>query len=290
MICMRKLSKPTDNFGVPFVVLDTFRLCISRVRNVELKSRLRSVEDNIAEAAVEFDLAAESVTLYTIDRSNSVAGIVTKDEMISVYTGRMVPSTQPGRPIYDKIKNAAPLNRCPLCDVGVVTTLDHHLPKSEYPALAVTPNNLVPACTWCQDAKDNWFPNTAEQQTFHPYFDDFEGEVWLRAEVVEGTPASFEYSAAPPDAWDAVKIGRAQSHLTAFCLSVLYTSNAGQELVNIRKRLTDLNQAGGANAVKTPLLGEAETRLDARLNSWQSAMYSAAARSEWFCNGGFALV
>lgn len=254
-----------------------------------MRNRLRAVEDDVADAANEFDLAARDATLYEIVRSDNVAGTVTKDEMVRVYTGRMVPSTQPGRPIYDRIKNAAPLNRCPLCDVGVVTTLDHHLPKSEYPALTVVPNNLVPACTWCQDTKDNWFPNTAEQQTLHPYFDDFEGEVWLRAEVVEGTPAVFEYSVAPPDAWDAVRIGRARAHLEAFGLKVLYTSNAGQELVNIRKRLADLYGIGGADVVRAHLVDEAATRSHARLNSWQSAMYSAAARSEWFCNGGFAL-
>ena len=285
---MRKLPKPTDHLGVPFVARDVFRLCISRVRQIDLRNRLKSIEDDVAKAAAKFDLSAGSATLHQIARSADVAGKVTKDEMVAVYVGRMVPSTQPGRPVYDRIKNGAPLTRCPLCDVGVVTTLDHHLPKSKYPALTVAPNNLVPSCTWCQRAKDNWFPKAVEEQILHPYFDDFEGEVWLHADVVEVAPAVFEFSAAPPEAWDQVRTDRAKTHLKTFDLDVLYTSNAGQELANIRKRLADLYAIGGADAVRAHLVDEAATRSHARLNSWQSAMYSAAADSEWFCEGGFA--
>lgn len=42
---------------------------------------------------------------------------------------------------------------CPLCGSGPATTLDHHLPRAVYRALAINPRNLVPSCQPCNRAK-----------------------------------------------------------------------------------------------------------------------------------------
>lgn len=286
---MRRLARPTDAGGVPYVAKDVFKLCISRVKNASLKTRLLSIESVVESESAAFDLAAQQERLHTIARSTLIGGVVPKVEMMKVYTARMAKGSQPGRPIYDRIRNACVLNRCPLCDVGFVTTLDHHLPKSEYPVLAVTPTNLVPSCTWCQDAKDDFYPATQDGQTFHPYFDDFETDVWLKAVVVEGRPAAFEYEVGAPDHWSEMKAARARAHLRTFRLGELYTSNAGQEVVVLRHQLEKLYSAGGKVAVEAYLAGEVSTHRAARLNSWQSAMYAAALDSDWYCNGGFDL-
>jgi 5-methylcytosine-specific restriction endonuclease McrA len=286
---MRALPRPTNEQGVAFVPSEVFVLCISRVRNPNLRQRLQGIRHQIEDAAIEYELAAAETRLHEIARPDNIGG-VNKAEMMAVYTDRMVPNTQPGRPVYNRILNNVPFGRCPLCDVGVVTTLDHHLPKSQYLAVTVTPDNLVPACTWCQDAKDEAFPLTPGQQTLHPYFDDFESETWLHTAVIEGTPASFQFSVQAPAGWGATTIERLNRHLTIFNLPRLYSSNAADELLNMRKRLSDLYQAGGAELVRAHLVEEAASRRAKSLNSWQTATYQAAATSDWFCNGGFALI
>ena len=155
--------------------------------------------------------------------------------------------------------------------------------------LAVTPNNLVPSCTWCQTAKWEAYPQAAGEQTIHPYFDNFEDEVWLHAAVVEVAPASFIFFVDPPVAWGEITADRLRHHLQIFRLPELYTSNASHELLNIRHRLGNLRIAGGINAVRAHLTEEAAARQSNRLNSWQTAMYRAAAGSDWFCDGGFAM-
>jgi hypothetical protein len=200
----------------------------------------------------------------------------------------MVKGGQPGRPIYEKIFNAPMHLRCPLCNVGTVKTLDHHLPKAKYPSLAVTPNNLVPSCTWCQGEKKTDSPATVGEQTIHPYYDDFESEVWLHAEVVQSAPAAFRYFVKPPVAWVGIIEQRLNFHLVTFNLLFLYSTNAGSELSGIRARLDRLLKAGGSQAVRGHLMEEAESREDEFKNSWKAAMYRAAASSDWFCNGGFA--
>src|SRR6266571_1397377 len=168
---MRSLPKPTDDDGVEYVAGAVFKICISKVRNPDLRLRLRSVEADIAAAEVQYAASAAAAMLHTVPRMNNVAGRVNKDEMVRTYTGRMVAKSQPGRPVYDRLIAASPGGRCPLCSLGHVSALDHHLPKAEYPILAITPANLVPSCGWCQNAKDDAYPQIAAEQTLHPYFD-----------------------------------------------------------------------------------------------------------------------
>ena len=52
-------------------------------------------------------------------------------------------------------------------------------PKSHYPALAVVPINLVPACRDCNNAKKTQVPSLPNDIFLHPYYDNVEGEKWL---------------------------------------------------------------------------------------------------------------
>jgi len=169
-----------------------------------------------------------------------------------------------------------------------VNTLDHYLPKTSFPVFSVTPNNLVPACQWCQGEKLESYPTSEEEQLLHPYFDTEFDDQWLAAAVVEGSPAAFRFFADPPPDWNAARRARAENHLTTLNLPELFSSNAGSRLAEIRHNLAALHVAGGEAAVRDHLI---EAKISAELddtNSWASAMYRAAVDSPWFCDGGFA--
>lgn len=200
---MRKLPKPLDENGVPFVPEEVFDLCISKIRNADLKTRLEGIRHHIKKSAANYDVAAQLAGLYQVPRESHI-GAVDAEEMIGIYTKRMAKAGRPGRPVYDRIINSPKNWRCPLCDLGTVNTLDHHLPKARYPIFSVTPNNLIPSCLWCQGAKKESSPENAGDQTIHPYFDDFESTVWLGTKVVESVPAAFHFFVRTPAHWDGV--------------------------------------------------------------------------------------
>ncbi|MBD3672002.1 MAG: hypothetical protein HUJ26_00625 [Planctomycetaceae bacterium] len=206
---------------------------------------------------------------------------------MKVYTDRMVKKKSPGRSIYERILLAPKHRICPFCGIGTANTLDHYLPKSEYPVYAVNPSNLVPCCEWCQGEKKEYYPRSKGKQLLHPYFDDVENELWLTAEVVEGVPASFRYFASPPDTWATFQKRRLDAHLKELNLNELFSINAGSRLSEIRSRLIKLHQKGGEIAVREHLSEELESMEADHLNSWTSAMYRAAIESDWFCEGGF---
>lgn len=280
---MRKLPKPIED------PIDVLLTCTYRSRNMDLKSRLTAAKDVFAAAATQYEMAAASAQLHTLVPECNVAGTVTCDEMKRVYNEQMVAKNSPGRPIYDRLLASPRFGICPLCGQRLVSTLDHHLPQASFPALVVVPTNLVPSCSDCNRTKHSAVPHKAGEQTLHPYFDDVESDRWLYAEVLSAPAATLRFYVDPPAYWDPVKSDRVRYHFRLFRLARLYASQAGNELVNIRDRLSSLHKEAGRAKVEMHLKSEADSRIAANCNSWQAAMYTALASNSWYCSGGFLL-
>lgn len=278
---MRKLTKPTLDAAA------VFQTCISRIRDRALKRKLSAVARRVTLAARDYEAAAQQHALYTIPEHDRVGRAVTTAEMCAVYDGRMAKKGSAGRAFYDQLKAGAPQGRCPLCGQRTVSTLDHHLPKTSFPSLAVSPANLIPSCADCNKSKLAAVPRTAEDQTLHPYFDDVDGERWLAAKVDETLPATLTFHVVRCPSWDDVTDARVRNHFKTFSLGELYASHAAEELLNIRFQLRQLAAAGGPTEVRTHLTALAESREDYQLNSWQAATYRALSASSWYCSGGY---
>ena len=277
---MRKLIKPTEK------AIDIFKLCISTYTDAALKARLASAEKEIENQSSEFEKKIVAAELYKI-ATQEMVGSATAKELENVYTFKMSRKNTPGRPLYDKLMSLPKFGRCPLCGQRIVSTLDHHLPKSLYPALSVTPVNLIPSCKDCNYAKLTSKPTSADQETIHPYFDDIENGLWLGAEVIELKPASLRFYVQKPDGWNDLLFSRVQHHFKTFGLSALYASHSAEELINISSQLEDLHQAGGKDEVRKYLLECLKGRKSVYVNSWQTATYRAIANNDWYCDGGF---
>lgn len=280
---MLKLNRP------PYSAEETFAACVSRVRVPALKAKLTAATQAIRDASDAYVAAAEAQALDQIVRNPLVNDTVTTDEMEAVYTSRMAKQKGPGRVIYDEIFAAAK-GRCPLCAHRTVTTLDHHLPKAHYPALAVAPVNLVPACSDCNKAKLESFPLAPEDVSLHPYFDDIADERWLYADIVKVAPAAMRFRVQPSAAWDPLLAERVKRHFRGLKLSSLFGAEAAEELLSIRHLLNAHQASGGADHVRAFLEEYAESCLAGRLNGWRGAAYESWAESDWFCEGGFAAV
>lgn len=205
----------------------------------------------------------------------------------------------PGRPVYDGIRNQR--IKCPLCGIGAVRQVDHHLPKSVYPYLAVVLTNLLPVCSDCNFLKNDQIPISLVEQTLHPYFDNIENERWLYAELYVEAPALTANGAAatswrvrffvrPPSEQDPHRAARVAHHFKAFKLDKLYEEQTADELVTVGHALADVFDAGGSTDVRAYLLDLARFRTNGRLNNWMLALYEALAASDWYCSGGFRLV
>lgn len=278
---MRKLPKPTDDAESVFAV------CVGQVRDPTLQARLLGVKAEVRDAVRRYETAANAHSLHQFRPTAAQSGVVTTKELNDVYTIRMARKGGVGRSVYDRIVMSAPDGRCPLCGHRAVSKLDHHSPKAHYPLLSVAPSNLVPVCTDCNEIKQDHVPRLESQQTLHPYFDDIDGDRWLVAKVVHGSPAAVTFRVVAPPSWSGALRKRVKNHFELLGLGPLYSAQAATEMADIRMALTQVFAAGGSVGVRQHLRLQADSRLQNQRNSWQTATYDALASDNWFVGGGF---
>ncbi|MEU3741962.1 hypothetical protein AB0E78_33490 [Streptomyces sp. NPDC032198] len=260
-----------------------YALCISKTASTT-KARLQALEEDVVNAADQFEAAASTADLHTLGSlKTNPSDEEDRTQLKKNYTQRLTSKDHPARDVYDKLKIEVSL--CPLCAHRDVETLDHQLPKSQYPLLAVVPSNLVPACRSCNTLKSDAGPKGAHDQTLHPYFDDIGKEQWLYAQVHEVVPACVSFRVVPPPSWDSVLVARVRWHFQTFDLAELYGNQAGRAMTSLRYVL----KRKAPSSIPGYLQDEAEGGADEDPNSWKAAMLQALAGNAWYINGGFAL-
>lgn len=272
----------------------SYLTCVSSVAENGLKNRLETCCDNIDEQANEYIYQAGIGKLFSLvplkcrrNEDPIVIGDVLKSELVELYDYNMV-KRQPARSIYDVILIAAN-DKCPFCGgIGRPKTLDHFLPKANYPQFSVFPLNLVPACRDCNTGKSNALASNANQQVLHPYLDDeyFFSAQWIFAQVVQTKPCSLKFYTAPPEAWDKASKDRVKTHFEDFDLAKRYSIQTAEELSTLidqraryMRNLTSENFSEYMQSVANSSVLFA--------NHWRKVMYKALAENEWFCKQQF---
>lgn len=260
----------------------------SKIRVASLRERHLDETPNISVSAKQFTDAARDDRVDQLASDEFQPFYVSKTEMSDLYDKRVQPSTSPGRPHYDKLISAAPHNRCPYCGERRVKSIDHYLPKKTFSSLAVTPTNLVPACSDCNHAKGAYQPSDTDPPILHPYFDNVESFRWLYAQVEPSRPPAIRFEVSPLNVPDQRTYDRLQKHFKLFKLADLFRSHAGQAVDELAHRLPPVFANGQSSSVRQYLLEEAVHRSVGRRNSWQRALFEGLAASDWYCNEYFA--
>jgi hypothetical protein len=266
--------------------LDAFDTCIAGITTPGLKQRLQHIRGAIEAGETNFDDAAETSSLYLIASADNI-GAVTAKEMEKLYDRHMARSMGRGRAIYDRLMIAAKNDMCPFCGHRTVSTLDHSLPKADHPAFAVTPINLIPCCKDCNHAKGSRSPATEEDQFLNAYYDDVTAGRWLYAKIIEGSPPAATFLVDTPDDWEDEIATRVENHFEKLHLAKLYASQAGRQFQNMRRALGEIHDAAGVDAVREDLERRFRSCSEVTVNSWEAALYQAAATSDWYCDNGF---
>lgn len=278
---MIKVPKPTIS------VENVYCGCVQKYYDQSLKDRLLACKDLIIKAQEEFETKITKGRIHSIKRETLINGNVTAEELKKVYTYQMV-QNEPGRTYYNTLILAARYNLCPLCGHRDVTTLDHYLPKTDYPRLSVAPINLIPSCKDCNTGKLRTYPTTPEEETLHPYFDDIENYTWLKATIIANASISISFYVDRVKEWDDLLYKRVKNHFESFNLRNLYAVQASRELVARKHQLIEVFDSGaGGEGIRKLLSTEAVSRGKSNINSWQTALYSALATNDWFCQQGF---
>jgi len=266
---------------------DVFSACTSKLRNInDIHARLAGAQQTIMAEWADYSVKGAAIELHQLVPNDVTAGTLNKNEMIRIYESGLLRAGA-GRHVYDAIMALAPQRRCPFCGHRRVRTLDHFLPKSKYPVFSVSPQNLIPSCIECNKDKSADDPNSREETSFHPYFENIDGITWLKASVQQEVLAVFKFEVDENAGLDAVSLTRAQKQFHDLGLDNLYSIEASEHLSSIRLTLRDIYRHAGRDGVKQHLKADYNSSNDHRRNAWRTAFYKAAYKSRWFCDGGF---
>lgn len=202
---MRFLKKP--QIDVPAEQI--FKECVDRytgrskeekAKNKALREKLHKCDDLVQADSKNYQQKIRSGS-YTI---SDLPADVTPDDMANVYS-QIFTKKNPVQTYYRIIRGEPYYAKCPICGSrNTKKHLDHYLPKSKFPTLCVTPDNLVPICSACNEEKRTYYSLDAETRPFHLYFDKdclplVDGdygekyqEIFLRAEIAQDYHIMFQ--------------------------------------------------------------------------------------------------
>lgn len=180
----------------------------------------------------------------------------------------------------------ASTDNCPYCGFGEPRDLDHYLPRSVYGELAIYPNNLIPSCGPCNNAKRTVVPGMGPGHgpgLIHAYFQPLPNQDFLRAAVSFEAGAlrvEFYVDGAEMDAGLAAKL---QFQVDRLKLNERYSKQINKFLSEQRTAMLMFNALGAA------LFSEYLQRSASSLaesngrNDWRVALLRSLSANADFC-------
>ncbi|PZR14335.1 MAG: hypothetical protein DI539_18965 [Flavobacterium psychrophilum] len=272
----------------PEITVDTvLRACISNLTDVALRDEYNATVRILTRHETVLESKIRSLELHTIPQNIEISPIANEAALKKLYTDKLSKKGQLAREIYDDIMILAPNEKCPYCNHRPADTLDHFLPKANFPIYSITPINLLPACTQCNKGKLVSIPTRASEHTLHPYFDNIEGIQWLECEIIQLKKIKFEFRVKRLPHIEALLRRRIEHHFTSYGLNALYKSQASSEFMNIESQITRIFNRKGKDELKEFLDEAYLSRAEVDINSWQAAFYKALYSNEDFLDGKF---
>ncbi|MBE7646698.1 HNH endonuclease [Tenacibaculum finnmarkense] len=120
----------------------------------KIKDNLIKKKLLISSKFVYYKKKFDNNNLFTI----SAHGFIGKDKkhLLSLYSSKRKPIIELKKELTTNELNQR-INDCPNCTIEKVSSLDHYIPKDEFPEYSVNPLNLIPCCSTCNSKKkENW--------------------------------------------------------------------------------------------------------------------------------------
>ncbi|MBF6357904.1 HNH endonuclease [Nocardia higoensis] len=268
-------------------VHETASTCAEQIANQGLAERVLAARAQLTDNSAKLQYAARSDQLYLIDRTMCAVAELDDDELTDLYTNHLSRKRKRAREHYDAIMSGALDGLCSYCQYGIAKQLDHFVPKTRVPGLAIDPWNLVPSCADCNHRLRNTYASSPEGQLLHPYAMPVVGR-WLHAHVpIEQLPVNVEFFADPDAVLDDGLQKRIRNQFEVLGLAELYATVVSRELTTATRRLVRLFSDAETSVIRAHLREAAVERGMPDPNAHVAVMYEALSESDWYCTEGF---
>lgn len=281
---MWKVDAPT------LTASDSAAACAKGIRDKKLKGRVNAADKQFAANSASLQSKIHAQLLHQTTSTSYKVSDITDDELKWLYRAQLSKQRSKARHVYDHVMGNALYDLCSYCQYGVANTLDHFIPITVVPALAIDPWNLVPACDRCNKLLLDQFDTTPAEQMLHPYAVPASVSPtarWLRAAVHPGPEPVVSFHADPDASVGTVTRTRILNQFTRLELGDLYRVVSARELSGTRRHLTDTFPGGQVQPVTAHLKELSDEAFAADSNDRRGVMYEALAADPWFTATGY---
>lgn len=178
----------------------------------------------------------------------------------------------------------ASTDACPYCGFGELKDLDHYLPRSVYGELAIYPNNLIPSCGPCNNAKRAIVAGVgANPGLIHPYFQTLPDLDFLTADIrfESGTLSvlfRIDQAMLAPDL-----ASKLQFQLERLKLNRRYTAQINKFISEQRTSILMFRDIGADRLREFLQRNAASLARSFHRNDWRAALMRALSDAPTFC-------
>lgn len=145
------------------------------------KDRVIALTQIMLPAYQVYDVAFLQNTLHRVTASITFTSNQ-KNDLLNLYNYSSKPFTELKNKIISRPNNQE-VHTCQYCTINSINTLDHIMPKENYPEFVVHPKNLFPTCSQCNSYKSTKWMTNGVFEFLNPYLHHLPNEQFLFANV-----------------------------------------------------------------------------------------------------------
>jgi len=151
-------------------------------------------------------------------------------------------------------------DRCQYCDCDRVSSLDHYLPKGEYPEFSILGVNLIPCCLTCNHDKSKLWLKEGQRQFINFYYDKIEDHRFLFCTVDFTQTSVIKFTIENRTNIDNDLLTTIKNHFKNMELFSPYAKECIEELSVIKEKLNELSECELKNHLNTQAIIEESKR------------------------------
>ena len=175
---------------------------------------------------------------------------------------------------------------CPYCGLSVPDTIDHYLPKTEFPEYSILPINMIPSCSTCNRIKNEEWVENGVRSCINFYYDSFIKYKYLHT-IISFKDGNTNFPTITcklvqplelvNDEFNIVK-----SHYKKLKLLKKYETSCESEVSNIYQEISDAKEVDLGQHKKALERRKVALEKNLGINHWRTSLYQALAASNEF--------
>lgn len=170
-----------DDNGHPKSPFQLYQEAVDRTDDLK-KNHLNGIQSTIRGCFDEYESEFNHSNIHTITRRG--ISEPSASMLRSLYSSQAALIKRLRKYFNTQLPNRIYRNTCPYCTGCGTNTIEHILPKEDYPEYAINTLNLIPCCGTCNPSKGQKVKDdTGRPQFINFYYHDIESQEFLVADI-----------------------------------------------------------------------------------------------------------